>query len=106
MLPSIEKIIHRTDTELFLRFVDGDIKVLNIKTFRNIPGWQLEIIKDRWKKAKVGDMGHLEFNAIVNIGADIIKSDSRDLQPKELFDIIENKRIAKKRIMQTLSSLL
>jgi len=105
MLPRIEKIIYRTDNKLYLKFVDGNIKVLNVNSLK-MPKNQIDIVKDKWKKARVGDMGHLQFSKIINIGADTVWALSENINTKELLEIVENKKVAKKKIMQSLASLL
>ncbi|MEN8123004.1 MAG: hypothetical protein ABFS35_21875 [Bacteroidota bacterium] len=105
MLPRIEKIIYSTKDKLYFKFIDGDIKVLDIKSFDKMPGWQLIIVKEQWQDAKIID-GYLHFKPMVDIGADTVKSKSENLAAEELFKIVNSKRIAQKRIIQTLASLL
>ncbi len=106
MLPFIEKIIYRKADKLYFRFEDGLIKVIDKKTIiKDMPDWQIKIVNERWDKVKISE-GCLYFNKTLEIGGDSIYHLSKELSREELFEIIQNKRIAKKKIIQALASLL
>ncbi len=102
----IKKIVHRTNDKLYLLFSDDEVRVLDKHTLYDLPDWQIDIIEKNWMRAYVDDFGGLVFNKKFDIGGDTLKSDTKKISESELFEIIQNKRIAKKKIIQALASLL
>jgi len=102
----LKKILHITNDKLYLLFTDGDVRVLLKESFNDLPDWQKDIVENYWKQVKVDEFGGLVFNNKFDIGGDTLKKDTTNIDDKELLSIIHSKKIAKKRIIQTLASLL
>jgi hypothetical protein len=103
----IKKILHKTDDAMYILFTDDDVRILRKDTLlHKLPEWQQKIITDKWMQAKVDDFGALVFSKKFDIGGDTLKADTDTVSDKELLNIIHHKRIAKKRIINALSSLL
>ncbi len=104
MLPFIKKIIHSTHDKLYLLFDDETIKVLDVNSYKHLPDWQFLVIKENWEKAKIVD-GDIAFSDLVEIGADTVRERSKDITKSDFINIIEQKRISKKKLIEFLSLL-
>lgn len=102
----IIKILHKTSDTLYLKFSNKSIKKLKRAAItRQLPNKQKKIIKKNWATVKIGEMGCLHFSSIVEIGGDTIFANSLEIIPAELLKIATIKRIAKKRIIESIANL-
>ena len=107
MLPTIEKIVYRTETKIYLKFEDNSIKVLDLDTL--ISGKNKEkqkLIQEKWPKAKVEEFGSLFFSPMYEIGGDTVYSLSKEISKTELLTILGNKRLSTKKLIKAFASLL
>lgn len=106
MIEHITKIVYISNGEMYLKYSGNGIREINIKDIiKDMPDWQKNIVKERWNKAKIVD-GHIYFSELLSIGADTVKKISKEPSTEKLFDIVSHKRISKKKILQSLASLL